>query len=217
MADKRYVGAGGEKLEFALRELKASVHGALAADFGCNIGGFTDCLLQEGARRVYAVDTGYGALDWRLRNDPRVTVCERTNLLHWTAPEPLDLVVTDAGWTRQSLSAPAAFRSLKADGLALSLVKPQYEAARKGLHRGVLAEPAVADVLAGVRAELGKACVIIGEARSPLPGSGGNIEHWLLLRRKETAHDTPAVPSGSGACSLSRDSAEGTEPCGNRR
>ena len=214
-----YATKGGLKLEFALRRFALSVQGLRAADFGCHRGGFTDCLLAHGAAHVYAVDTGYGVLDWRLRNDPRVTVRERSNLLHWTDPDPLDLVVIDAGWTRQSLSVPAAFRSLKADGLALSLVKPQYEAAKRNLHRGVLHEADVAGVLANVQTELSRTCVIAGEAKSPLPGSGGNTEHWLLLRRKETALDAPALSSDRPArseCSPSCDLTEGAEPCGNR-
>ena len=153
----------------------------MAADLGCHRGGFTDCLLSHGARRVHAVDTAYGILDWRLRNDPRVVVHERTNLLYWSPPEPLDLVVIDAGWTRQRLSVRAAVRWLTAGGKILSLVKPQYEADRGQLVVGVLPPDLLEGVLAAVRPDLSKIADVTAEAPCPFPGSGGNTEIWLYL------------------------------------
>jgi 23S rRNA (cytidine1920-2'-O)/16S rRNA (cytidine1409-2'-O)-methyltransferase len=187
-----YVGKGGLKLEFALRHFGLAVSGWICADLGCHRGGFTDCLLQQGALRVHAVDTGYGILDWKLRGDPRVVVHERTNLLYWKSPEPLDLAVIDAGWTPQRLSVPAALRSLKPacpeesrrGGAVLSLVKPQYEVERSELQRGVLPAERLAPALERVRAALEGIARIEGEVQSPIPGSGGNIEFWLYLDTK---------------------------------
>ncbi len=118
------------KLEHALREFKVDVTGLICADFGCHVGGFTDCLLQQGAAKVYAIDTGYGELDYRLRTDPRVAVMERTNVLH-AEPQAanLDLVVIDLGWTRQRYAIPAAMRWLGPGGRIISLIKPHYELA----------------------------------------------------------------------------------------
>jgi 23S rRNA (cytidine1920-2'-O)/16S rRNA (cytidine1409-2'-O)-methyltransferase len=136
-----FVSRAGLKLEHALREFQFDVTGFTCADFGCNIGGFTDCLLQRGAAKVYAIDTGYGVLAWKLRNDPRVVVMERTNALHVPFPADaaggveaaggrgVDLVVIDLAWTPQRLAIPAALRWLKPrpDSRVISLVKPHYE------------------------------------------------------------------------------------------
>jgi len=177
-----YVTRGGLKLEFALREWAIDVAGLVAADFGCHRGGFTDCLLHHGARKVYAVDTAHGLLDWSLRKDPRVVVVERTNLIHWRAPEPLDIVVIDAGWTPQILSVSAACRSLRSDGLILSLMKPQYEVDRRRLRRGVLPEECIGDVMESLLRRLREVVVVEAHLPSPIPGSGGNREIWLRLK-----------------------------------
>lgn len=179
--DCPFVGKGGLKLQFALEHFGIEVHGLVAADLGCNIGGFTDALLQAGAAKVYAVDTSYGLLAWKLRTDERVVVFERTNALHWTAPEPIDLVVADLGWTRQELALPLMARILKPGGQALSLVKPQYEA--EG-NRGVLPEERIPEVLEAVHSIIPQEFEILGEERSPVIGSGGNIEYWLWLGRR---------------------------------
>ena len=177
----KYVSRGGLKLESALQRFGVQVSGLVAADFGCHRGGFTDCLLQHGASRVHAVDTGYGILDWKLRRDPRVVTHERANLLHWRSPEPLDLVVIDAGWTPQRLSVPAALRPLKPHGTILSLVKPQYEVETAELRRGLLPRERLDQAMERVRHSLEGIVRILGEIQSPIPGSGGNIEFWLRL------------------------------------
>ena len=179
--DCPYVTKGGLKLAFALERFPLDVRGCVAADLGCHRGGFTDCLLQRGAARVYAVDTAYGTLDWKLRNDARVSVHERTNLIHWTSPEPLDLAVIDAGWTRLHLAAETAQRSVKPTGLILGLLKPQYEAEESERVRGVLAPDRLPEIVSRVRNRLGKGVVVKDEAVSPFPGSGGNTEVWLLM------------------------------------
>ncbi|HUV03507.1 MAG TPA: SAM-dependent methyltransferase [Armatimonadota bacterium] len=182
--DCPFVGKGGLKLQFALEHFEIDVHGLVIADLGCHVGGFTDCLLQSGALRVYAVDTAYGILAWKLRTDERVIVHERTNALYWSPPEPLDLVVSDLGWTRQGKALPAIARMLKPGGEALSLVKPQYEAPRSWLIKGVLPEEHLQEVLAGVYSSCPQELVVIATVPSPYLGSGGNSESWLRLARR---------------------------------
>jgi 23S rRNA (cytidine1920-2'-O)/16S rRNA (cytidine1409-2'-O)-methyltransferase len=171
-----YVGKGGLKLAFALEHFRLDVTGLICADLGCNVGGFTDCLLQHGAAKVYAVDTAYGLLAWKLRTDERVVVFERTNALHWTPPEPLDLVVGDLGWTRQEKALPVMAGMLKPGGSALSLVKPQYEVPKEWLVGGVLPEQRIPEALAIARSACPDALSIRDEARSPYVGAGGNAE-----------------------------------------
>jgi len=141
-------------LKHAIDCLELDVRGLVGADFGCNIGGFTDCLLREGAKRVYAIDTGHGALHWRLRNDERVVVMERTNAMHVQLPERVDLVTVDVGWTRQRHILPNALRQLSERGVVLSLFKPQYEAERSVVHRGVVPPEDSPRVLEATIAEL---------------------------------------------------------------
>jgi len=173
------------KLAFALHHFGVAVEGLTAADLGCHQGGFTDCLLQEGAARVHAVDTAYGVLHWNLRNDPRVVVHERTNLLHWKAPEPVGLIVIDAGWTPVLKSVRAGLASLAPGGVVLGLVKPQYEAGRGDTSRGVLPADRLASVMEGVRARIATVARIRGEVTSPVPGSGGNTEVWMHLAAED--------------------------------
>lgn len=147
--------------------------------------GFTDCLLQRGAAKVYAVDTGYGILAWKLRNDPRVVVAERTNVLYWEPPERVDIIVMDLGWTPQARSLPVAERMLAPGGRILSLVKPQYEADKALLVHGVLPEEHLAGVLAAARESIPETLALLDEALSPVKGSGGNVEGWFLLGHKD--------------------------------
>jgi len=186
-----YAGRGGDKLAFALRQFAVDPAGLACADLGANVGGFTDCLLRAGADRVYAVDTGYGALAWRIRTDPRVVVMERTNALHADPPEGgVGLVVVDLGWTPQRLAIPAAVRWLAPGGRIVTLIKPHYEASASGgaarLRRGVLSEDearAVAQRTLDAMPALG--VEVLASARSPITGGAGkgrrgNIE-WLAL------------------------------------
>lgn len=123
-----YASRAGIKLAHALCEFSLDVSGLICADFGCHVGGFTDCLLRHGAARVYAVDTGYGILADRLRRHQRVVVRERTNALHADPPsEPMDLVTIDLSWTRQRHAIPAALQWLSPPGLIITLIKPHYE------------------------------------------------------------------------------------------
>ncbi len=185
-----FVSRGGDKLRHALTHFALDVRGAAAADFGCNVGGFTDCLLRAGAARVYALDTGYGALAWALRKDPRVVVMERTNALHTPPPEPVDLVAIDMAWTPQRHAVPAALRWLRPGGRIVTLVKPHYELGddeKRLLRRGVLDEGDAARVVERVVAEMpGLGVRVAGVTESPIRGGAGkgnargNAE-WLAL------------------------------------
>ena len=181
--ERRYVSRGGDKLERALGVLGVAVTGKVAADLGCHTGGFVDCLLQHGAAKVYAVDTGHNVLAWELRNDARVVVMERTNALHVRLPEPVDIVTIDAGWTPQRLILPHALTLLRPEGLVISLVKPQYEAEPDELKGGAVRPERLEGVLARTReavAALGAR--VEGVVESPLRGSkGGNTEFLLLI------------------------------------
>ena len=176
-----YVSRSGLKLHAALTAFQLDVTGYVCADFGSQVGGFVDCLLQHGAARVYAVEPGYGVLDYRLRQDRRVVVCERTNALRFSCPEPCDLVTIDVGWTPQRLILSAARRALKPDGRVITLVKPHYEAPKAWLRGGVLPADQLEDVLTTCRSDVADLGWTIAHAiESPLPGHGGNVE-WLWL------------------------------------
>jgi 23S rRNA (cytidine1920-2'-O)/16S rRNA (cytidine1409-2'-O)-methyltransferase len=190
---RRFVSRGGEKLERALDEFAIVVSGVEALDVGASTGGFTDCLLQRGAARVTAVDVGYGQLDWRLRNDPRVKVLERANfrLLGDDAfPNGFDLIVIDASFISARTIAARARAYLRSNGAIVALVKPQFEAGRErlgdrgvvrdaGVHRAVLRE--VRDALAA------QGLVAVALAASPLVGPAGNREFFMELRHEGVA------------------------------
>jgi 23S rRNA (cytidine1920-2'-O)/16S rRNA (cytidine1409-2'-O)-methyltransferase len=181
----RPVSRAYHKLAAALDGFRLSPAGWVAADFGCNVGGFTQCLLARGADRVYALDTSTKLLDYSLRRDPRVVVMEGVNALHASPPEPVDLVVIDVGWTRQILILPAARSWLKPDGRVITLVKPHYEADRALLKRGRLPDERVKEVVAGVLqnvANLG--WQVLDRMDSPIRGGAGNQEILVLLKTR---------------------------------
>lgn len=176
-----FVSRAGQKLEHALATFELNVSGQTCADLGCNAGGFTDCLLRRGASRVYAIDTGYGVLDWKLRNDPRVVVMERTNAMHSALPESVNMVVIDVAWTRQRNILPAAKKLLAAAGVVVTLVKPHYEAQLSQLRKGILLEEHQAEVLRAVEADIAVAGFEVARTvQSPIKGGKGNSE-WLYL------------------------------------
>jgi 23S rRNA (cytidine1920-2'-O)/16S rRNA (cytidine1409-2'-O)-methyltransferase len=186
---RRYVSRGGEKLEAALECFQIDVTGAVALDVGASTGGFTDCLLQRGSTSVTAVDVGYGQLDWRLRNDPRVIVIERTNfrLLGDNAfPGGFDLIVIDASFISLRIILARAAQYLRADGTIVALVKPQFEAGRDRIARGgvVRERDTHRDVLREVcSAALQSGLSPVALCASPLLGPAGNREFFLALRR----------------------------------
>ncbi len=178
----KYVSRAGHKLEGALRDLRVDPTRWVCADLGSNVGGFVDCLLQHGVGKVYAIDTGYGTLAWKLRKDSRVVVMERVNAMHTRLPEPVDLVTINVGWTKQHHILPAAAGMIKPAGRVLTLVKPHYEAAKDLLRDGVLPIEQVDAVVAEVRSRVVQlGWTIAGQCPSPLPGASGNREVWLLL------------------------------------
>lgn len=183
----RFVSRGGEKLQAALEAFPlVRPDGMVCADVGASTGGFSDCLLQHGAARIYTIDVGKGILHWKLRSDPRVVVMEATNARYvQQLPEQVDLVVCDASFISIKTLLPVFARWLKADGQVITLIKPQFEAGRVDVARGegVVRDPSIhrrvlQEVLAFVRAQgLG----IRGVIRSPLLGPKGNTEFlaWL--------------------------------------
>jgi 23S rRNA (cytidine1920-2'-O)/16S rRNA (cytidine1409-2'-O)-methyltransferase len=178
-----FVSRAGIKLEHALETFAVDVSGMTCADLGCNVGGFVDCLLRRGAAKVYAIDTGYGALDWKLRRDARVIVMERTNAMHAQLPEPVGLVTIDVAWTRQRNILPPARALLAPGGLIVTLIKPHYEAERSLLKNGVLAEQEVPNVLEQVKQDVCAAELeMIQTVVSPIRGGKGNVEVLALLR-----------------------------------
>lgn len=184
-----YASRGGLKLEAALDAFSISVTGVVAADVGASTGGFTDCLLQRGARRVYAIDVGYGQLAWTLRQDPRVVVMERTNARHVAAlPEQVGFASIDVSFISLRLILPRVRGWLLPDAAVVPLLKPQFEAGREQVGKGgVVRDPAVhRQVLEHI---LGWASTLQlypwGVIRSPLEGPAGNIEFLALLRQEE--------------------------------
>ena len=191
----RYVSRGGHKLEHALTQFALPVSGVVALDLGASTGGFTDCLLQHGAARVFAVDVGQGQLAWKLRQDPRVAVYERTNARHLTpatfGPEyrPFDLIVADCSFISLRLILPPAAPLLRPEGFLVALVKPQFEAGKQEVDRGegVITDPAIhARVLEELEAFVRSGpfgLVWRGVTPSPLIGPAGNREFLALLQR----------------------------------
>src|SRR4051812_25766896 len=178
-----FVSRAGLKLDHALGAFGIDVTGFVCADLGSNAGGFVDCLLRRGAAKVYAIDTGYGALDWKLRKDGRVVVMERTNAMHAELPEPVSLVTIDVAWTRQRHILPAARRMVRQDGAVVTLIKPHYEAEKSQLAKGILPEEEVEGVVNGVRADVVAAGFeLVETVRSPIRGAAGNAEVLALLR-----------------------------------
>jgi 23S rRNA (cytidine1920-2'-O)/16S rRNA (cytidine1409-2'-O)-methyltransferase len=172
-----------------------AVSGLVCADFGCSTGGFTDCLLQEGAARVYAVDTGSGMLAWKLRQDARVVVLERTNAMHVQLPEPVDAVTADVAWTRQRHILPRALRSVRRGGFVLSLFKPQYEAPRERVRRGRV-EPADFDGILAQSLEqlVSEGIRVRSVVRLPHERRSKNPEAFLLIRPADCAASATCPP-----------------------
>ena len=181
-----FVSRGGQKLDHALAAFDLNAAGLVCADLGCSTGGFTDCLLQYGAAKVYAVDTGYGVLDYKLRKDPRVVVRERTNAMHVDLPERVDLVTVDASWTKQDKLLPNVARLLTPAGRVVTLIKPHYEADAKLLRGGVLPAEAIGPTVTLVRERIaGCGFEVVATTPSPILGSHGkgNVEVLALLVR----------------------------------
>lgn len=173
-------------MEHALSKFKVGVKNFICADFGCSTGGFTDCLLQSGATKVYVIDTGYGVLEWKLREDPRVVVMERQNAMHIELPEKVDLVTIDTGWTKLSKIVPNAFLNMKDGGQIIALVKPHYEAEAKMLRKGKLLDEFIPEVLEDVRRKLVESGVdVLQETESPIVGGKKKNREFLFHLKKK--------------------------------
>ena len=197
---QEYVSRGGLKLAKALAEFEIELEGMVTADIGASTGGFTDCMLQHNATRVYAVDVGYGQLAWKLRIDNRVTVLERTNARYLTAehiPEQLDFATVDISFISLGLVLPSLVKLMKSDGSLICLIKPQFEAGKDKVKKnGVVREPEVhlevikkiydiADILN---------LTVKGLTFSPVTGPKGNIEYLIYLSLDFTTSMTDIDP-----------------------
>lgn len=197
-----YVSRGGLKLEKALRDFGISPINYVCSDSGASTGGFTDCLLQKGARKVFAIDVGYGQLDWKIRSDPRVVVMERTNVRYVTPEhlgEPLDLSVIDVSFISLRIVLPVVKTFLKTTGQVVCLIKPQFEAGKDKVgKKGVVREPEIHKEVLDNFVELTKETgfKILGLTFSPVKGPEGNIEflaHLTLDDVEGFIPDTAAV------------------------
>lgn len=178
----KFASRAGKKLQFALDKFQFSVKGLVVADFGSSTGGFVDCLLQNGVRKVYSVDTAYGELAWELRKNPKVVVIERTNAMYVDLPKKVDLITIDVGWTKQVKIMPSVINNLKKNGKIISLIKPQYEAEVKDLIKGRLRDKKVDEVINKVRSDLGELGInIIKLIESPILGGKGKNREFLML------------------------------------
>lgn len=181
-----FVSRGGIKLAFALDQFQLDVSAKVAADIGASTGGFTDCLLTKGASRVYAVDVGYGQLDYRLRQDKRVVVMERVNARYpISLPEKVDLATLDLSFISVEKVIPSVARLLKDDGYLVVLLKPQFEAKRNEVGKGgIVRQPIVHARVIGrfVGWAVGHGFRLGGLVSSPILGASGNMEFFVLLR-----------------------------------
>jgi 23S rRNA (cytidine1920-2'-O)/16S rRNA (cytidine1409-2'-O)-methyltransferase len=193
-----YVSRGGDKLAHGLAAFCLAPDGMIAIDVGASTGGFTDVLLRQGAARVYAVDVGHGQLDWRLRQDPRVVVLEKTNaraLCPTEVPEPVDLVVSDVSFISLKLALPAALALCQPDAWLIALIKPQFEVGKGQVGKGgVVRDPGLhhavcADIAAWLAARPGWR--VLGVEPSPITGAKGNREFLIGARKLATS---PAAP-----------------------
>lgn len=201
-----YVSRGGLKLEKAMREFGLTLDGLICADIGASTGGFTDCMLQNGAVKVYAVDVGYGQLDWKLRNDERVVCMERTNaryLTHEQVPDELDFASIDVSFISLKLILPAVCGLLRDGGHVACLVKPQFEAGREKVgKKGVVRDPKVHLEVLEHFLEHAKdsGFAVLGLTYSPIRGPEGNIEYLGYLEKgaaQELTFDLAALVEAS--------------------
>ncbi len=185
MLDKTYVSRAGYKLNHAFKAFKLNVKDKVCADFGCSTGGFTEVLLENGAKLVYSVDTAKNELHWNLRTNPRVIVLESTNAMFITLPELVDFISIDTAWTRQEKILPNAIKNLKNGGSIISLVKPQYEVGHKILRKGKVPDelltPFLAEFKNKIELLIGSKTIEIIE--SPITGDkAGNKEFLMHLK-----------------------------------
>ena len=187
---RRYVGRGALKLEAALDHFNINVHGKTTLDIGASTGGFTDCMLQRGGKKVYAVDVGHGQLDWKLRNDPRVIVLEKVNARSLSLehiPELVDLCVIDVSFISLKLILPSAFDLLTSVGVILALIKPQFELQRSDVGKGgIVRDPDLhrkaQDKIVAFVTRLGH--LVTGIVPSAITGADGNQEFFACMQKR---------------------------------
>lgn len=182
--DQQFVSRGGLKLEKAVNHYAISLEGRTTADLGSNVGGFVDCQLQNGASKVYSIDTSYGTLAWKLRQDPRVEVVERTNALHWSPEEDVSFVSIDVGWTPQDKILPVVWDYLADGGEIVSLLKPQYESDDSERHKGRVKPECLQTVVDRCVEKIN--AMNYGEVQiteSPIEGGKGNTEYLVYLKK----------------------------------
>ena len=190
VSDTPYVSRGGSKLVSAIEAFDVSCEGLVVMDVGASTGGFTDCLLQHGAARVYAIDVGYGQLDWKLRTDPRVVVHERSNIRYLereAIPDPIQLAVIDVSFISLKLVVPCVVKFLEANGLILALLKPQFEVGKGMVGRGGVVRNE--DQRMFVKSHLLRyfqdmGLEVMGTVDSPVLGRKGNKEIFVCLRKR---------------------------------
>jgi 23S rRNA (cytidine1920-2'-O)/16S rRNA (cytidine1409-2'-O)-methyltransferase len=187
---RRYVGRGGDKLAGALDFFNISVGGKVALDIGASTGGFTDCLLQQGAAKVYAVDVGHNQLAWRIRNDPRVVVLENLNarsLSHTHIPEPVDLCLIDVSFISLTLILPNAFELITPSGVIIALIKPQFELERAEVGRGgIVRKPELHVKAKGKITDFVRQAGhnVVAIAPAVIRGRDGNQEFFVCLQKR---------------------------------
>jgi len=184
-----FVSRGGLKLDYALDQFRIDVKGLVAVDVGASTGGFTDCLLKRGASKVYAVDVGYGQLDYRLRQDPRVAVMERVNARYpFSLPEPVDLATMDISFISLEKVVPTVAELVKSGGYIIALVKPQFEAGKSQVGKGGLVkDPQVHAAVLGrfINWAVDHEFRLLGLVASPILGAEGNKEFLALLQKHQ--------------------------------
>ncbi len=195
----KYVSRGGLKLEKAMESFPITLTDCVCMDIGASTGGFTDCMLQNGARKVYSIDVGYGQLAWKLRSDERVVNMERTNFRYVTKeqiPEDVDFASVDVSFISLKLILPVMYELLKADGEAVCLIKPQFEAGKENVgKKGVVREPKVHESVIKTIAEFANSVkfTVLGLDHSPVKGPEGNIEYLMHIRKSADVQNNADV------------------------
>jgi 23S rRNA (cytidine1920-2'-O)/16S rRNA (cytidine1409-2'-O)-methyltransferase len=185
-----YVSRGGLKLEHALKEFDMDVRGKIAMDVGASTGGFTDCLLQNGTKKVYAIDVGYGQFDWTLRGNERIVLLEKTNIRYLDGdpvPDPIDIATIDVSFISLLKVIPNVLDFLIPNGKIIALIKPQFETGRENVGKGgvVKDENRQLEVIERIKTESEKMGLEVkGVTKSPIKGAKGNVEYFIYLRKK---------------------------------
>jgi 23S rRNA (cytidine1920-2'-O)/16S rRNA (cytidine1409-2'-O)-methyltransferase len=190
----QYVSRGAYKLESALATVGLSVDGWTVADLGSSTGGFVDVLIHSGAKKVYAIEKGFGQLDWKLRNDPRVIAMERTDARTVELPEKVELVTADVGFTKQAEFIPHALTLIKTTGLVISLIKPQYEVSGRDLIKGHLTEDVTQAVLRRIVDYIDELdAEVLDIFPSALKGKDAKVQEYFMILRSISIGGTQSV------------------------